>query len=56
MQINPSPVPPKGKGLLDQVRDAISTKHYSYRTEQTYVDYIELRQILLKSCCLIKLF
>ena len=40
MQTNPSPVPPKGKRLLDQVRDAIRTKHNSYRTEQTYVDWI----------------
>ena len=30
----------KGKRLLDQVRDAIRTKHYSYRTEQTYVERI----------------
>jgi hypothetical protein len=26
--------------LLDQVRDAIRTKHYSIRTEQAYVDWI----------------
>ncbi|MBE9138230.1 phage integrase N-terminal SAM-like domain-containing protein [Nodosilinea sp. LEGE 07088] len=26
--------------LLDQVRDAIRLKHYSYRTEQTYVGWI----------------
>jgi hypothetical protein len=25
------------KKLLDQVREAIRIKHYSYRTEQTYV-------------------
>jgi integron integrase len=25
--------------LLDQLRDAIRAKHYSYRTEQTYVDW-----------------
>jgi len=25
------------KKLLDQVRDAIRLKHYSYRTEQAYV-------------------
>jgi hypothetical protein len=31
--------PPKGKKLLDQLRDAIRAKHYSYRTEQTYVDW-----------------
>jgi integron integrase len=29
------------KKLLDQVRDAIRTKHYSYRTEQTYVEWIK---------------
>ena len=26
--------------LLDQVRDVIRRKHYSFRTEQTYVDWI----------------
>jgi hypothetical protein len=26
--------------LLDQVRDAIQTRHYSYRTEQAYVGWI----------------
>jgi hypothetical protein len=31
---------PKDKKLLDQVRDAIRTKHYSLRTEKTYVDWI----------------
>jgi integrase len=31
-------VPPKK--LLDQVRDAIRLKHYSYRTEQTYIQWI----------------
>src|SRR5512135_1941852 len=30
---------PKGKKILDQLRDAIRAKHYSYRTEQTYVDW-----------------
>ncbi len=34
---NPSASPPK---LLDQVRSAIRTKHYSYRTEQNYVQWI----------------
>jgi site-specific recombinase XerD len=29
-----------GKKLLDQVRDVIRLKHYSYRTEQAYVDWI----------------
>ncbi len=27
--------------LLDQVRDAIRTRHLSYRTEQPYVDWIK---------------
>ncbi len=30
---------PKGKKLLDQLRDAIRAKHYSYRTEQIYLDW-----------------
>jgi hypothetical protein len=29
----------KGKKLLDQLRDALRAKHYSYRTEQTYIDW-----------------
>jgi site-specific recombinase XerD len=33
------------KKLLDQVADALRVKHYSYRTEQTYVDWIR-RHIL----------
>lgn len=32
---------PKGKKLLDQVREIIRAKHYSYRTEQTYVEWIK---------------
>ncbi|MCX6082027.1 MAG: integron integrase [Chloroflexi bacterium] len=31
---------PKGKKLLEQVSDALRAKHYSYRTEQTYIDWI----------------
>jgi len=31
---------PRPKKLLDQVRDAVRLKHYSYRTEQTYVQWI----------------
>ena len=31
---------PQGKKLLDQVRDSLRLKHYSYRTEQTYVEWI----------------
>ncbi len=30
----------RSRKLLDQVRDAIRLKHYSYRTEQTYVGWI----------------
>jgi site-specific recombinase XerD len=32
------PAPPK---LLDRVRQSIRLKHYSYRTEQTYVSWIK---------------
>jgi integron integrase len=36
------PVPlQKDKKLLAQVSDALRTRHYSYRTEQTYVDWIK---------------
>ncbi len=28
------------KKLLGQVRDAIRARHYSYRTEETYVQWI----------------
>jgi hypothetical protein len=31
---------PHPKKLLDQVRDALRLKHYSLRTEETYVDWI----------------
>jgi integron integrase len=31
----------KPQKLLDQVRETIRTKHYSYRTEQTYVEWIK---------------
>ena len=31
---------PPPKKLLDQVRDAIRLKHYAYRTEKTYVQWI----------------
>ena len=33
-------MPPKPK-LLDQVRQAIRTRHYSYRTEKAYVHWIK---------------
>ena len=32
--------PPQGKKLLDQYRDAIRLKHYSSRTEKTYVSWV----------------
>ncbi len=32
---------PKPRKLFDQVRDALRIKHYSYRTEQTYIDWIK---------------
>jgi integron integrase len=37
MSDNPIPKPPR---LLERVRDAIRRKHYSYRTEQTYLHWI----------------
>jgi len=36
---NEPPAPPKNKKLLDQLSDAIRAKHYSLRTEQTYIDW-----------------
>jgi integron integrase len=38
-QSNPS-VQPQGKKLLDQYRDAIRLKHYSSRTEKTYILWV----------------
>ena len=32
--------PPPPRRLLDQVRDAVRVRHYSYRTEQAYVGWI----------------
>ncbi|MBL8099959.1 MAG: integron integrase [Anaerolineales bacterium] len=37
MEITPKP---KEKKLLEQVQDAIRAKHYSLRTEKTYIDWI----------------
>lgn len=34
---SPSPSPPR---LLDRVREAIRTRHYSKRTEEAYVQWI----------------
>ena len=42
--ITPQPIPldqAKAPKLLDLVRDKIRLKHYSIRTEQTYVDWIK---------------
>ena len=42
--ITPQPIPldpVRAPKLLDQVRDKIRLKHYSIRTEQTYVDWIK---------------
>src|SRR5215211_4134232 len=30
---------PQAKKLLDQMRDVLQTQHYSYRTENTYVEW-----------------
>ena len=38
--VSPAPSSPKPK-LLDQVRQAIRTRHYSYRTEKAYVHWIK---------------
>ena len=32
---------PQAPRLLDQVRDAIRRRHYSYRTEQSYIHWIK---------------
>ncbi len=40
MQNYPSSSVPKEKKLLEQVSDAIRAKHYSFRTEKTYLDWI----------------
>jgi integron integrase len=37
----PASVPQGNPKLLDQVRDVIRLKHYSIRTEQTYIDWIK---------------
>jgi hypothetical protein len=34
------PIPPHPpRKLLDQMRDALRLKHYSYRTEEAYLDW-----------------
>ena len=37
---NRSPVPPHEPKLLDQIRGRLRVKHYSIRTEQSYVDWV----------------
>jgi len=39
--LNDLMVEPRPRKLLDQVRDAIRVKHYSYNTEKTYVYWIQ---------------
>jgi hypothetical protein len=39
--IEPRDGAPRPKKLLDQVRDHIRLKNYSYRAEQSYVDWIK---------------
>ena len=39
LRIDPAP-PARPQRLLDQVRDAVRVRHYSYRTEQAYVAWI----------------
>ena len=34
------PAAPQRKKLLDRVRDTMRTKHYSHRTEETYIEWI----------------
>ncbi|KAB2958912.1 MAG: hypothetical protein F9K13_11825 [Candidatus Methylomirabilis oxygeniifera] len=39
--VTPSSPPPAKPKLLDQVRLAIRARHYSHRTEDTYVGWIK---------------
>jgi Phage integrase, N-terminal SAM-like domain len=47
MQPQKPPIPPQGtsypqgKKLLDRVRDTLRLKHYSTRTEKTYIEWIK---------------
>lgn len=38
--VSPPPRGAQGPRLLEQVRNAIRVRHYSYRTEQAYVDWV----------------
>jgi integron integrase len=39
--VMPEPEASKSKKLLEQMRDAMRVKHYSFRTEQSYCDWVE---------------
>ena len=39
--VNRPPAPPAKPKLLDQVRQVIRTRHYSYHTEKAYVGWIK---------------
>ena len=41
MDTRQPPAAPARPRLLDQVRDAIRRRHYSYRTEETYIHWIK---------------
>ena len=41
MQPHQPPSNTQGKKLLEQVRDTLRLKHYSYRTEETYLTWIK---------------
>jgi integron integrase len=43
--MNTPKTPPANKKLLDQYRDTLRVKHYSHRTEETYVNWV--RQFIL---------
>jgi len=45
-----SPAPPKLK-LLDQLRETLRSRHYSRRTEQTYMIYAHFLNRGLTSMC-----
>jgi len=40
IQPDPSTSPPQSKKLLDQYREALRLKHYSQRTEKTYITWV----------------
>ena len=40
---------PRPKKLLDQLREVIRLKHYAYRTEETYVQWVKRYILFQKS-------